>query len=100
MHFALYEYSVVTESGERMCYRSIVLKNSFNDVLYFTKLEQYAGKFNGKYHRWNKKSLQHSKNALQYICKALNYLLIESYEWYKVYMVSQITTSMVLDFFQ
>lgn len=97
MHFAIYElHCTIQERFISHCY--IVLKNTYGISIYFTKLEKYARTYNEIKVPWTAKATLLDKRNLQYVCKALNYILIQHHKQYKVCSVHNITEEMIFDF--
>lgn len=96
-----YRYTVekvrmINENGEMFTASFIVIKNHYNVIVSFTRLEIFAIPFKNKPLR---KFNYANQYKLEYICKALNFVLIDNRSKYEVDAVSEISASMVLDFF-
>lgn len=94
-HFAVYEAIMQNENSELVTVRFIVIKNEYNLISAFTGLEKYSGKYTGT----NRFVENRDKHELEYICRALNYLLFTQFNRYKIDKVSRITKEMIFDFF-
>ena len=97
IRFAVYEKKMLTAANELFNERLIVLKNRYDVVVFFTRLELYTGQFKGNV---KKSSMEtHTKHELEYICRALNYIFFENYSNYGVNTVCRISANMIFDFF-
>lgn len=95
-HYAVKEYPLLSSNKELISRPAIVLKNCDGYVIAFTGLEYFAGPYKVKNHQL----YCPKKNDLEYICKALNYILFEKRSSNKVSSPSEITAAMVMDFFE
>lgn len=93
--FAVYESRMMNVNRELISFRFIVIKSGLNIIESFTGFEQYSGKYTGK----KPKIELRDKHELEYICRALNYLIFSKYNYYKVDKVSQISNKMIFEFF-
>lgn len=85
-YFSVYELPVIDEANNFSHKRYIVLKNCYGVIVCFTALEQYAGKYTGK-----KRIIRtRSKPELEYICRALNSILIDREPFNTAQSVSRI----------
>lgn len=88
--FGVYAHKVCRHD-ELEVYRFIVLKNRDNFVVSFTGLEQFSYPYTGQLPPISVRQ----KQELVYICRALNYFV----EQRKVNRLADITTDMIIDYF-
>jgi len=93
--FAVYELPLMTPSNELTAHRMIVIKNSYNLNVAYTGLERFAGPYTGRAPIIKTRD----RHELEYICKALNYILIKQRHVNKVDKVCNITASMIFSYF-
>lgn len=93
--YAVYEANMLNENNELFAFRFIVIKDKLNIIERFTGLEKYSGKYTGRKRLINTRD----KHELEYICRALNYLLTSQGNYYNVDKVSRITKEMIFEFF-
>jgi integrase len=94
--YAVYEANMLNENNEMSTSRFIVIKNEYNIIEFFTGLEKYSGKYTGR----NRPIETRDKHELEYICKALNYILFSQHSRYNIDKVSRISKEMIFDFFE
>lgn len=96
-HYSVYEHKLITMDGLLYVRSFIVIKNQYGIIVRFTRLHQLVCVYKNQVFR----PVQSDTNArLHYICKMLNYILIENWDKYHVNHVFQITKVMLNDFFR
>lgn len=89
-HFGVYEHKVHNRK-ELSKVRMIVLKNEYNQIIYYTGLEQFSYPYTGQL----PKKKERLKAELVYICAALNYIFGHS----RIAKIADITAEHVFGFF-
>lgn len=89
-HFGVYEHKVHNRK-ELSTVRMIVLKNEYNQIIYYTGLEQFSYPYTGQL----PKKKERSKAELVYICAALNFIFGHS----RIAKIADITAEHVFGFF-
>lgn len=91
-------YSIQSEfdAGRTYTRSFIVIRDQYGLIVRFTNLEMFAGIYKGKTYR---PITSDPQKKLHYICRMLNYCLIEHGKKYKIRHVFGITKSMLNDFF-
>ncbi len=95
-YFAVYEFPILDAANNYSHKRFIVLKNSYGMIVCFTALEQYAGTFSGKMRAIRTRN----KSELEYICRALNYILVDRNPLNSAQSVARMTKETVFEFFE
>ena len=95
-HYAVYMYSDVMDDKVQREYPLIVLKNEYGVIVYFTCLHKYIRSYSNSAYR---PVTSNASTKMKYICRMLNYVVIENYEKYGVNHIFQINKAMLLDFF-
>jgi integrase len=95
--YAVYQHSLIAPDGQVYRRPFIVVKNQYNVIIRFTKLHNYAGIFDGKVFAPMQSD---ATTKLHYICKMLNYILIEKFMVYGVDHVFNINREMLENFFR
>lgn len=94
--FAVYEHRLVTVEGLAYSRSFIALKNRYGVFVRFTRFHAFSGAYESKVYR---PLASDAKMRLYYICKALNYVLIDHYSVYRVDHVFKVTKDMLAAFF-
>lgn len=95
-HYSVYEHRLVTANGLTYNRSFIVLKNRYGFIVRFTKYHIFSGAYAGKVYRPLASDL---KMRLYYICRALNYIMIDHYIIYHVDHIFKVTKDMLTAFF-
>jgi integrase len=96
-HYAVYQHRLVAADGQAYSRSFIVIKNHFGVIVRFTNLHDYAGVYAGKAFV----PLQSDAKAkLHYVCKMLNYVLIERFPDFGADHVFDVTREMLEQFFR
>jgi len=94
--YAVYKHQLLAPDGSVYTRPFIVIKNMYGAIVRFTNLHNYASIFAGKiFVPMNADATK----KLFYVCKALNYALIEQHEEYGADHVFQISREMLERFF-
>lgn len=94
--YAVYKHKLITNDGMTYVRSFIVIKNQYDVIIRFTKLHNFTGVYDNKVFR----PLASDANArMHYICKMLNYILIENYKVYHIDHIFKITKEMLTSFF-
>ena len=93
--YVVYKHRTATTEGRDMEVYLIVLTQSERcGIFRFTGLEFFAGPYRTKPVNYVPK-----EQELHYICKALNYIMFDCWAKYRVTRVTEITQSMIFEFF-
>lgn len=94
--YAVYEHKLITDDGMAYVRSFIVIKNQYDVIIRFTRLHNFTGAYDSKVFR----PLASDANArMHYICRMLNYILIDHYEVYHIDHVFKVTKEMLTSFF-
>lgn len=94
--YAVFSQRITMEDGTAFTRSFIVLRNGYNVIVRFTRFQEYAGIYAGK----NCRPVTANPEAkLHFICKALNYLLVEHGAEFAVRHVFEVTKPMLENFF-
>lgn len=94
--YTVYEHKLITEEDLVYSRSFIVLKNQYGVIVRFTRLHN----FTGAYHEKTMKPLaSDAKARMHYICRMLNYILIENHARYRIDHVFMVKKPMLVDFF-
>jgi len=95
--YSVYQHRLMAPDGQIYMRPFIVIKNRFGVIVRFTNLHDYVGVFTGKLFV----PLQsNAKSKLHYICKMLNYILIEQFPDFGADHVFEVTREMLENFFR
>ena len=94
--YAVFSLRIAAEDGTALTRSFIVVKNSCNVIVRFTRFQEYAGIYAGKSCR---PVTANPEAALHFICKALNYVLAEHGAEFGIRHVFDITRPMLESFF-
>lgn len=95
--YAVYEHKLVLEGKKSYTRSFIVLKNQYEVIVYFTSFHNYIDSYEKGVCVPLKSD---AKTKMHYVCKMLNYVLIDNYEKYKVKHVFDIEKWMLDEFFR
>lgn len=94
--YAVYEHKLITDDGMTYVRSFIVIKNKYDVIVRFTRLHNFTGAYDSKVFR----PLASDANArMHYICRMMNYILIDHYEIYHIDHVFRVTKEMLTSFF-
>lgn len=94
--YVVHRHRTETIEGKGMeIYLIVLTENDRCGILSFSGLEFFAGPYQSKPVNYLPK-----KYELHYICKALNYIMFEHWAKYRVPRVTDVTQSMIFEFFQ
>ena len=95
--YAVYQHRLMAADGQVYSRPFIVIKNSFGVIVRFTNLHDYAGVYAGKAFA----PLQSDAKAkLHYVCKMLNYIMIERYPDFGADHIFEVSRDMLEQFFR
>jgi len=95
--YAVYQHRLMAEDGQVYSRPFIVIKNRFGVIVRFTNLHDYAGIYAGKTFA----PLQAGATAkLHYVCRMLNYILIERFSDFGADHVFEVNRGMLEQFFR
>ena len=95
--FAVYQHRLMAADGQIYARPLIVIKNSFGVIVRFTDLHDYAGVYAGK----TFVPLQSdAKSKLYYICRMLNYVLVERFSDFGADHVFEVSREMLEQYFR
>lgn len=94
--YAVYEHKLVTADGMTYPRSFIVIKNSYGVIIRFTRLHNFAGAYENKVYR---PLASDAKEKLHYICRMLNYVLVDHYSIYGIDHVFKVSKDMLVSFF-
>lgn len=95
-HYAVYEHKLVTADGMTYPRSFIVIKNRYGVIIRFTRLHNFAGAYENRVYR---PLASDAKEKLYYICRMLNYVLVDHYSIYRIDHVFKVTKDMLVSFF-
>ena len=95
--FSVYKHHLVLDDNRLIIRQFIVLKDFNNNIIAFTKFHNYI---HTKNNRGAKSLYTTGNNRFAFVAQFLNYILIENYTRYKIGSVSEISISMIQDFFR
>ena len=94
--YAVFSLRIAMEDGTAVTRSFIVLKNGYNVIVRFTRFQEYAGIYAGK----NCRPVTANPEAkLHFICKALNYALVEHGAEFGIRHIFDVTKPMLESFF-
>lgn len=96
-HYGLYSHKLITKDGIAYTRPFIVIRNHYNVIVKFTTLHNYAGIYENKVFV---PITSDAETKLHYICKMLNYVLIEHYERFRISHIFRITREALEYFFR
>ncbi|SDB12819.1 site-specific integrase [Butyrivibrio sp. INlla16] len=96
LKYAVFTVRNCIENGESFDRSFIVLKNEYGIIERFTRLQDYAGIYT---YRTYKPLQSNPEPKLYYICKMLNYILVENGGRFGIRHVFDITKDMMQEFF-
>lgn len=95
--FALYKHRLVIGTDRLITRQFIVIKDSNNNIIAFTKLHKYIHSTN----KWGAKSISDDgNNRFQFVVQFLNFIFFNTSHKYRIDNISQITLPMLQDFFR
>lgn len=94
--YSVYEHRLTTEDGLSYTRSFIVVKNQYGVIVRFTRLHNFSGAYNNRVFR---PLASDARERLYYICRMLNYVLVEHYGIYHVDHVFKVTKEMLVSFF-
>lgn len=94
--YAVYEHKLVTTDGMTYPRSFIVIKNSYGVIIRFTRLHNFTGAYENRVYR---PLASDAKGKLYYICRMLNYVLVDHYSIYRIDHVFKVTKDMLVSFF-
>lgn len=94
--YSVYEHRLVTTDGLSYTRSFIVVKNQYDVIVRFTRLHNFSGAYNNKVFR---PLASDARERLHYICRMLNYVLVDHYSVYHVDHVFKVTKDMLVSFF-
>lgn len=95
--FSVYKHQLVLNDSQLVMRQFIVIKDSNNNIIAFTKFHKYIHTHNNK----GAKSVSTSgNNRFAFVAQFLNYVLIQNYENYHISSVNEVSISMIQDFFR
>jgi integrase len=95
--YAVYQHRLLAADGQTYSRPFIVVKNRFGVIVRFTNLHDYAGIYSGKTFA----PMQSEATAkLYYVCRMLNYVLIERFQDFGADHVFEVTREMLEQFFR
>lgn len=94
--YAVYSTQATAADGIAFTRSFIVLKNGYGVIERFTRLHEYAGIYTGKTYR---PITANPKTVLYFICKMLNYVMVDYGAEFGVRHVFEITKPMLAQFF-
>jgi integrase len=95
--YGVYKHRLTAPDGSAYVRPFIVIRNSYDVIVRFTNLHNYVGVFGGKIFS---PLVSDAEKKLYYICKMLNYVLIEQYERFGIDDILQIDRSALDAFFR
>ena len=96
-HYALYSHKLLTKDGIVYARHFIVIKNLYGVIVRFTNLHNYAGIYENKVFV---PITSDAETKLHYICKMLNYILIERHADFHIDHVFKVTREALECFFR
>ena len=94
--YAVYTHQLVSPDGIAYPRCFIVIKSAYNVIVYFTKLHQFVGVYEGSVYR---PLSSDARERMIYITQMLNYIIIDHKPVYRLDHVFRITKDMLLAFF-
>lgn len=94
--YAVYEHKLVTADGVAYPRSFIVIKNSYGVIIRFTRFHNFTGTYEDRVYR---PLASDAKEKLYYICRMLNYVLVDHYSIYRIDHVFKVTKDMLVSFF-
>ena len=94
--YAVYTHQLVSPDGIAYPRCFIVIKSAYNVIVYFTKLHQFVGVYEGSVYR---PLSSDARERMIYITQMLNYIIIDHKPVYRIDHVFRITKDMLLAFF-
>jgi integrase len=95
--YGVYKYQLTAPDGSVYTRPFIVIRNSHDVIVRFTNLHSYADGFGG---RIFSPLVSDAEKKLYYVCKMLNYILIEQYERFGIDGILQIDRPALEAFFR
>ena len=93
--YAVYEHKLIAPNGE-ICTRSfIVIKNKYDVIVHFTNLHRFVSSYENKVFVPINSD---AKNRMLYVCKLLNYIIIENYERFRINHIFSLTKESIISF--
>jgi len=96
-HYALYNHRLISSNGVMYSRPFIVVKNNYNVIVRFTNLHNYAGIYEKKVFV---PITSDAETKLHYICKMLNYVLIQHYDRFRINHVFKVSREALECFFR
>lgn len=96
-HYGLYAHKLIAANGEIYTRPFIVIKNKYGVIVRFTTLHNYASIFERKVFV---PVTSDAEAKLHYICKMLNYILIEHYAEFRIDHIFKVSRAMLERFFR
>lgn len=94
--YVVYEHKLVTADGMIYPRSFIVIKNRYGVIIRFTRLHNFACAYENRVYR---PLASDAKEKLYYICRMLNYVLVDHYSIYRIDHVFKVTKDMLVSFF-
>jgi len=94
--YGVYRHRLLAPDGSVYVRPFIVIRNSYGVVVRFTNLHNYVGVFDGKVFR---PLVSDAEKKLYYVCKMLNYVIVEHYNEFGIDNVTQINREALEAFF-
>lgn len=95
--YGVYRHRLLAPDGSVYVRPFIVIRNSYGVIVRFTTLHNYVGVFDGKVFR---PLVSDAEKKLYYICKMLNYVIVEHYSEFGIDDVTQISREALEAFFR
>ena len=96
-HYAVYQHRLMAADGQVYTRPFIVIKNQLGVIVRFTNLHDYAGVYAGKMFA---PLSADAKAKLYYVCRMLNYVLIERFPDFGADHVFEVNRDMLEQFFR
>ena len=96
-HYGVYRHRLLAPDCSVYVRPFIVIRNSYGVIVRFTNLHNYVGIFDGKVFR---PLVSDAEKKLYYICKMLNYVIVEHYSEFGIDDVTQISREALEAFFR
>lgn len=97
LRYAVYSFETETPDGIAYTRSFIVLKNDYDVIVRFTRYHEYVAIYDT---RTFLPISADPRQKLEYVCRMLNYIIVEMGEAYRIKHVFEITKDMLEDFFE